>query len=42
MLLAFVSDVVVRLFRRVMLAIVQPAAASNRNLPQEFCKFPFC
>ncbi len=42
MLLAFVGDAIVRLFRRVMLALAQPSAASNRNLPPEFYKFPFC
>jgi hypothetical protein len=42
MLLAFVGDTVGRLFRRVMLALVQPAAPSNPNLPAEFYKFPFC
>jgi hypothetical protein len=42
MFLAFVGDVVVRLFRRVMLAVAQPAAGSNPNLPAEFYKFPFC
>jgi hypothetical protein len=42
MLLALVGDVVVRLFRRVMLAVAQPTAARNRNLPPEFYKFPFC
>jgi hypothetical protein len=30
-----------RVFRRLMLALVQPAARSNRNLPPEFFKFPF-
>jgi hypothetical protein len=42
MLLALVGDVVVRRFRQVMLALAPPAAASNRNLPPEFYKFPFC
>jgi hypothetical protein len=41
MLLAFVGDSVGRLFRQVMLALAQPAAASNRDLPPEFYKFPF-
>jgi hypothetical protein len=42
MLLAFVGNSAGRLFRRVMLAVAQPAAAPNRNLPPEFYKFPFC
>jgi hypothetical protein len=41
MLLAFVGDSVGRLFHRVMVALAQPPAASNRNLPPEFYKFPF-
>jgi hypothetical protein len=42
MLLAFVGNSVGRLFRRVMLGLAQPTAASNRNVPPEFYKFPFC
>jgi hypothetical protein len=42
MLLAFVGDAVGRLFRRLMLAVAQPAAACNRDVPPEFYKFPFC
>ena len=42
MLLAFVANSVGRLFRRVMLALAQPSAAFNRNVPPEFYKFPFC
>jgi len=42
MLLAFLGNSVDRLFHRVMVALAQPAAASNRDLPPEFYKFPFC
>ena len=42
MLLAFVGNSVGTLFRRVIVALAQPAAASNRNFPPEFYKFPFC
>jgi hypothetical protein len=42
MLLAFIGDAVARLFRQVMLAVAQPAAAADRTLPPEFYKFPFC
>ncbi len=42
MLLALVGNSVGRVFRQVMLALAQPPAASNRNLPPEFYKFPFC
>ena len=42
MLLAFVGNSVGRLFRHVMSALARPATASNRNLPPEFYKFPFC
>jgi hypothetical protein len=41
MVLAFVGNAVGRLFRRVMLALAQPPAASNGNIPPEFFKFPF-
>jgi hypothetical protein len=42
MLLAFVGNTVGRLFRQVMLAMARPPVASNRDLPPEFYKFPFC
>jgi hypothetical protein len=41
MVLAFVGNAVGRLFRQVMVALAQLPAASYRNLPPEFYKFPF-